>query len=67
METNPFDYPCPYACEGPLDDLVAGGADHQGTPGVYRRKQRIAVLEAMFEVSEGFVELFDQPVKFPVL
>jgi len=38
METNPFDYPCPYACEGPLDDLVAGGADHQGTPGVYRRK-----------------------------
>jgi hypothetical protein len=67
METDPLYYPRPYPGEGPLDDLIAGCADHEGTSRVYWRKESIAVFEAMFKVGEGFVELFNQPVKFSAL
>ena len=66
-KTDPLYYPCPYARDMPLDDLVPRCAQHQRAPRVYRRKQRIAVLEAMFEVGEGFAQLVDEPVEFAFL
>ncbi len=51
----------------PLGNLIARRADNQCAPRVDGRKERIAILEAMFEVREGFVELFDEPVEFAVL
>lgn len=64
---SPLDYPCANSCDVAFDDLVSWCAEHQGTAGVYRRKQRIAVFETMFEVGEGFAEFLDEPVKFAFL
>jgi hypothetical protein len=51
----------------PLDDLIPRCAEHQCAPLVYRGEQRIAVFEAVLEVGEGFVELFDKPFEFASL
>lgn len=50
-----------------LDDLVPRGAEDQRAPRVDRRKQRIAVFEAVLEVAEGFAQLLDEPVEFAFL
>ena len=65
--SHPFYYPCSHACDISLDNFISWCADRKGTPWVYRRKEGIAVLEAVFDVGEGFVELFDEPVEFPFL
>jgi hypothetical protein len=51
----------------PLNSLVPRRAQYQRAPLVYRRKQRIAVLEAVLEVGEGFAQLVDEPVEFAFL
>lgn len=65
--TDPLDYPCADPGDVPLDNLVSWCAEYQGAARVYRRKQRIAVFEAMFEVGEGFAEFLDEPVEFAFL
>ena len=65
--TNPFNYPRPYAGDMSLDTLVAWCTEHQRASRVYRRKQRIAVFEAMLEVREGLSELVDKPIEFAFL
>ena len=66
-ETYALDYTRAHSRDMSLDHFVARGADHQGAPGVYRRKKRITVLQAMFELGEGVMELFDEPVELPRL
>lgn len=65
--TNPLDYPCSDSCYVAFDYLVSWCAEHQGASRVYRRKQRIAVFETMFEVGERFAEFLDEPVEFAFL
>lgn len=66
-ETHPLDYPCADPCDMAFDYLVPRRAEDQRAPLVYRRKQRITVLEAMPEVGQGFVEFFDEPDEFALL
>ncbi len=65
--THPLDYPCPHTRDMPFNNLVSRRAEHQRASRVYRGEQRIAVLEAVLEVGEGFAQLFDEPVEFAVL
>jgi hypothetical protein len=67
VKTNPLDYPSSHPCDMPLDDLIPRRAEHQRAPMVYRGEQRIAVFEAVLQVGEGFVELFDEPFEFASL
>ena len=67
MQTDPLDYSRADTRDMSFDNLIPRCAQHQRAPRVYRRQQRIAVLETMLEVGEGFVQLIDQPVEFTSL
>lgn len=67
VKTDPFDYPRPHTRDMSFDDFIPRCAEYQCAPLVYRREQRIAVFEAVLEVGEGFVELFNEPFEFAFL
>lgn len=50
-----------------LDDLIPGCTEHQRATRIYRRKQRIAVFKAVFEVCKGLAQFIDEPIEFVFL
>lgn len=50
-----------------FDNLISRRAQNKRASGIYRRKERIAVFKAVFEVCERLAELFDKPIEFPFL
>ena len=67
LSTHSFYYPRANTRDVSLDNLMAGGAEDQGTAWVDRRKKRIALFKPVTEVRKRLSEFFDKPIELVFL